>query len=421
MLTTLDLSSVTGRLIEVVETAIVNSPLWTVNGGTVPQFTIQVSSAMPEAVRNLGDCQLTFYLFHLNAEPFTRNLPPNGGPAQPNSRQPLGLTLYYLVTAFAKNQSDLEQQAMSIVLNALHERTTYVDPANGFTFTVSLEQEKPDEANRRWQAFSTSFRLSAVYRVAVIFLTPQSDPPRLAAPPHRLGLAVAPQPLLPAHGGSLTAAASRIELHPFPANPGDVITYDVSPAVASPGSSIAIFGTGLDTPTAARLYLIDGAGIEREVTAWRTPVGGAAATRILLTLPAGIAAPPGGSPDAGAYLVRAGSSLAAGDAADHRTNSVPVLVTARVDPVPAPWVAVGGTFSFTGGGFIGGATDLLLETVALTADPPGSVPADGEFASDAAGTAISFRPPAGFPSGRFEVRVRVRGIEGPPVGRISLP
>src|SRR5262245_47188392 len=165
MLSTLDLSSVTNRLLEVLQTATNTSLLWDVNGGPVPKFTIDITGQMPEQVRNDGDCQLTAYLFHIAVESFTRNMPLTIQKAQPNPQQALGLCLYYLISAFAKNAPEQEQQAMSIALKALHERATYVDPANGFTFTITLEAEKPDEANRRWHAFSTPFRLSAVYRV----------------------------------------------------------------------------------------------------------------------------------------------------------------------------------------------------------------------------------------------------------------
>ena len=196
MLSTLDLSSVTNRLIEVLQTANNTSLLWDVNGGPVAKFTIDITGQMPEQVRNDGDCQLTAYLFHVAVEPYTRNMPLTVQAAQPNRRQALGLSLYYLVSAFAKNAPEQEQQAMSIALKALHERPTYVDPINGFTFTITAEAEKSDEANRRWQAFSTPFRLSTVYRVSVAFLTPQTNPPALAAPPTRLGLTASPPPCL---------------------------------------------------------------------------------------------------------------------------------------------------------------------------------------------------------------------------------
>jgi hypothetical protein len=415
MISTLDLSSVTTRLIELLEGAVTASPLWVVNGGTVTKFTIAVSGAMPEQVRALGDCQLTVYPFHVEIDPFSRNTPLTGSAAQPNRSQALGLSLYYLVSAYAKNAPEQEQQAMSIALQALHERATYVDPGNGFTFTVTPEAEKADEANRRWQAFATPFRLSTVYRVAAVFLTPKAQPPAAAAPPRRLGLAVGPAALPFARGGALAATASRVDFSPPSPAPGDIVTYDVSPAVIRPGGSFAVFGSDLDQPTTQSMFLIDAAGVESDITPWKGPAAGNTAARVILTLPAAIGALPAGAPGSGVYLLRAG------DGAGHRSNAVTVLVTAGINAPPVPWNQVAGLFTFTGAGFISGALELLLDTVALTAIAPGGAPAAGEFAPNAAGTSISFRAPAGLAAGVYTVRLRVKGIEGPPVGMASVP
>jgi hypothetical protein len=116
----------------------------------------------------------------------------------------------------------------------------------------------------------------------------------------------------------------------------------------------------------------------------------------------------------GAYQLRVGSDAAKGDAKDYRSNSTPLLISARVDAPGLPWNPVAGVFSFTGDGFVPGATELLLDTVSLKA--VGGPPAPGEF--QIAGGTISFQPDT--PSGTYFVRLRVNGVEGPPVGRIVL-
>jgi hypothetical protein len=125
---------------------------------------------------------------------------------------------------------------------------------------------------------------------------------------------------------------------------------------------------------------------------------------------------PANSPAPGVYQLRVGSSIALGDAQTYRSNSVPLLVSAFVNPPPAPWNPVGGVFSFTGLGFAAGSAELLLDTVSLTG--VAGAPAAGEF--QIAGATVSFRPPAGMPTGPHFVRLRVHGVEGPPVGRIVL-
>ena len=54
MISTLDISSVTDRLVAYLDSAVNAWPGWTVNGGTIPKFTITVSGKMPETVRNAG-------------------------------------------------------------------------------------------------------------------------------------------------------------------------------------------------------------------------------------------------------------------------------------------------------------------------------------------------------------------------------
>jgi hypothetical protein len=122
----------------------------------------------------------------------------------------------------------------------------------------------------------------------------------------------------------------------------------------------------------------------------------------------------------GAYQLRVGSSIAAGDATEYRSNSVPLLIAARVTPPPSPWTSVGGVFSFTAAGLVDGATELYMDTVVLSAIAPGGAPAAGQFALSAAFDSISFRPRAGLPAGSYYVRLRVRGVEGPPLGRVTL-
>ncbi|MEK6676304.1 MAG: DUF4255 domain-containing protein [Planctomycetota bacterium] len=421
MISTLDLSIVTERLVTLLEDAVTHSQLWAPIG-PVTKFNIEVSGSMPELVRaKEGGCQLTVYLFHLSTEPFTRNIPPQGNTAQPNLRHSLGLNLYYLVSAFSKDRTQEEQQALSIAIKALHERGTYVDATDGFTFTITLESEKPDEANRRWQSFSTPFRLSAVYRVSVVFLTPKETALAPPPPPKRIGLGVGSGSLPFSKSGSLVATASGVDFAPIPPLPGDAVTYDYSPAIVSPGGSFMILGDQLLLSTAGRFYLMDSTGAEQEITAWKAPAAQNTGSRVVLSLPATIGALPGGSPQPGVYLVRVGSSTAAGDAVNYRSNAVPLTIAARIDPIVEPWTPLGGVFSFSGVGFVTGATEVLIDTVSLTPIAPGTLPGIGEFTMNATGTSISFQPPSSMTPGIYFVRLRVKGVEGSPVGKISLP
>ena len=64
---------------------------------------------------------------------------------------------------------------------------------------------------------------------------------------------------------------------------------------------------------------------------------------------------------------------------------------------------------------------IAAETIALTPIALGGNPNPGEFAISVALNNIRFQPPAGITAGVYFVRLRVRGVEGPPVERITLP
>src|SRR5438105_15862539 len=101
----LDLSIITDTLINMLRDSITNSPLWTSTSPATPRFTIAVSGAQPEAVRNDGDCQLSLYLFHIAQDKFQRNSPVIPEKLQSNAlmtgsralripQQPMSLELY---------------------------------------------------------------------------------------------------------------------------------------------------------------------------------------------------------------------------------------------------------------------------------------------------------------------------------------
>jgi hypothetical protein len=189
----LDLSIITDSLIGLLTQSRDLSPLWK---GNVPSFTITITGSMPETVRPDGDCQLSLYLYHVSQDAFQRNSPVLGR-ALPIPDQPLSLNLYYVLTAYAKKNYVQEQQAMSIALRCFHDNPlvrislpapvpvpvplptpgTDVEDFTKVTglageFCVTMEIESVDKLGFLWQAFSAPFRLSAVYKVSVVFITP---------------------------------------------------------------------------------------------------------------------------------------------------------------------------------------------------------------------------------------------------------
>jgi len=207
----LDLSIVTDQVLAYLDSAALSPQLWdeepTPPAGTpagtpqhpvdpTKQFTIHFTGLPPKEARQLGGCQVSFYLFHvapnaahLNTFPYLFHPAPNpaspntfpfGGDPQTNRSQPLALTLYYLLSAHSVNSYIEEQQAMSIALKCLHEHaiTTATVPKGSRLqeFTLTMEPQSVDEMGRLWLSLATPLGLSAVYRGSVIFLEPAQEP-----------------------------------------------------------------------------------------------------------------------------------------------------------------------------------------------------------------------------------------------------
>jgi hypothetical protein len=395
---------------------------------------------------------VTVSLIHIEPSKFNRNFvysPPPSGPNSPPSRPqtipafPLSLDLYYFVSAFSEGQPVQEQQAISIVLNCFHQtpilRTNVTIPGSPpestpEEFTLTMEIESVDSISRFWQATTVPFRLSVMYRVAVVFLTPPA-PPMLAKQVSRFTLAVDPAAPPFAQNGWLFGTSSSttfIDPNSVSDNPENV-NVDYSPATVTPGQRFFLYGAGLNQGTdyagpapnpgtSYRVYLRlpPDYQTEQEVTSWKMPDSGSpsaavqTSARIVLNVPLAEGSPPSGAPQPGVYALVVGSD-AGPDAITYRTNVTPFSIAARIDAPGSPALPVltdiAGTYTVTGMGFIAGSTQVMLETVPLSyvAGTPGA----GQFTVADIGT-ITFQAPAGLSSGMYGVRIRVNQVESPP-------
>ena len=421
----LDLSIVTDRLIALLVDARDNSPLW---GGGPPSFNIEITGAAPDTARDGADCILSLYLIHaatskhtLNSPIPQHNQPPGPQSVRPAPFHPLGLELFYILTAWADKKYVQEQKAMSIALKCFHDhpivRTTVTIDGTPVPeeFTLTMELQTPDDLSRLWQAVTVPARLAAVYRVSVVFLTPEA-PAALNVKPKTVGLTVIGGDLgagsLPSLLGTQRSVTFRSPITTGIPQP-DLRTFDLSPAVAAPGESLTLFGSALASPQAQQVFLLDG-GTEHDITAaWHPNAANDTASRIVLTLPATVGALPANAPPAGVYQLRVGSGT-------FRSNATPFSVAARVTPPGGePFLQPAGSdFTIAGAGFVPNATQLLVGGTAL-AEVPGA-PAAGQF-SISGGTSLTFRLPAAFPGGVHDVRVRVNGVESAPAWWVKLP
>jgi hypothetical protein len=394
----LDLSDITSELVAMLQTAVNTSP--------IPPFTVTVSGSMPETVRKNGDCQLSIYLLHVGRDPHWRNTPRQGPRALLNTQQALSLSLTYLLTAYADANFVAEQQAMSIALHCFHEQPLFHGPNQ--EFTISIEADTIEEMSRLWQAISAPIRLSSIIRVGVVFITPTAQPPTVSPPPMRAGLVVGQESpgVLP----QLFGSAARVDFAITPAG----VTATPEPKLLVGGQRILLGGLGLDQPNAAELYLAFPGATPWQVTSWRQATVPFSPDSIVLVSPgayvvpgAAVPVPPSVMPAPGIYQMMLGDAGGANAA-----TAVPVAIAACIDggAVPQALLPDGtGLYTITGEGFTPGATELVLDTVAL-----------GTYFVDAAGKTITFRAPAA-PANRYAVRVRVGGVESPLAFWVDLP
>jgi hypothetical protein len=425
---TLDLSMVTDALLTQLHDSYTDWPLWDTNGGPITKFSVDINGSMPESVRDDGGCQLTLYLLHITENKHLKNTPVRVSTTPLRTRaltiplQPLALDLYYLLTAFAGKQYRQEQRAMSIAVRSLFEHPILriAVPIAGTLvpeeLTLQMQVESADELGRVWQSFSTPFRLSAVYRVSVAFVTPQAPDSAPAPPPERIVIAAEPAPAAagPQVLGTVIAvegfAPSSTVVKPL------LRRYELSPAVVPRGGAFLLLGRELAGPASKRVYLLSEDGTEEDVTSWLDPdPDEARSSRLALVVPSGA-----GGPVAGVYRVCVGSDVASGDATTARSNATGLSVAARVGPATNPplLAPAAGVYTLSGMGFVAAGAEVSLGTTPLARVP--GAPGSGEFRVVNQST-ITFAAPAGLAAGIHEVQVRVNGVQSPPEWWVSVP
>jgi|SRR5579872_3501153 len=401
--------------------------------------SVALSGSMPDSVRQDSGCQMTFTLFYVTEDKHQRNSPLLNKRAQTIPFQPMSLALYYLLTAYCNKDFQQEQQAMTAALQFFYRTPILripvpipgINPPVNEEFTLTMEIETYDELSRLWQAITVPFRMSAIYRIGVVLLTPPATP-SLALPVQTSQLSLNPALFPYALSGEVTGTVRTYSFATPQSSVAvpEIVTVDSSPAVVAPGQPFALYGANLnqagpppEAATSSRVYLIMPDGTEVEVThPWKVhdtdpdKANFQTSSRITLALPPTVGALPTNAPPPGIYQLRVGSNNPP-DAITIRSNSTPFSVAARIDvSIAAPnapiLAAVGGNYTLHGEGFIVGHTQILLDTIALHENPAGP-PADGEFTVNS-GQKATFRAPAGVTPGRYTVRVRVNDVESPP-------
>ncbi|UWZ81751.1 DUF4255 domain-containing protein [Occallatibacter riparius] len=425
-----DLAQVTHLLISQLTAAIKASPRYVQN-----HFPFEVSGLMPAVSRTDGTNVLSLYLLHVGRDPYWRNTPVQGQRAQLNTSQPLSLNLSYLLTSYSEKNWHMEQYLMSVALAYFHANPIYKSATAEFSVTV--EADSIEEMSRLWQAITVPIRLSAMFRVAIVFLAPDLPPVEDMRTPVEVSLSVSPDlnfisptPEPEPHLFELSRQVAY-RVAPIAAHPSQVVSLAGQPGAAA-GESVRLLGSGLDQADAGTVYLSpSGGGAEWPLPAsWR--VFGAAASgtagnadEVVVQLPTTYGATPASgttltnTPPPGAYQITVGHT-----GAGFRSNPLPISIAPQVlgigpgetelKPDPSH------VYSFSASGLVAGHTSVLIDQTALTI---GGAVAPGVATVNAGTGAIAFElPAAGLTSGSYmPVRVIVNNIEAPPGWWVKVP
>jgi len=411
--TTPDLSDITSMLVEQLQSAVTSWSQWKTNGGPVLHYSVNVTGNSPDDMRTDKeyDCLLNLYLLHVGQDPFFRNTPIFGTAAMTNNQQPLSLNLSYLLTAYAKDHADREQQMMGVALSCFHENPIHT-PVTGEYLTVSLGPDTLPEMSALWQSFTVAYRLSTIYRVAVVFLQPSASPGTPALTPTTVNITVESPPILPQliappDSAVFTLAAGGVTQFG--------ITIQAAAGGAGAGQTVTVTGVGLGPPFATEIFLgvMTGAVLTTfNITGWLT--GPIASTGFTVKLPATYAPnlsampPPPAVPPVpppGAYLLSVGSS-----SPPFASNVIPLAIAPIFTNITTPPILhpSGGTYTVTGAGFTAGVTDVFVGGILLP---------EAQVTVDPAGTKITFTLTAVQPPG--QLTVRVNGIAAPPTWQVA--
>jgi hypothetical protein len=275
-----------------------------------------------------------------------------------------------------------------------------------------------------------------MFRVAVVFLTPEALPPPQVRTPTEISISVssdlnAPDPL-PEPGPKLFELARQVA---FSTPPGSIDATQVSalagPAAITAGDSVLVQGSGMDQAEAANIYLSAvGGAPEWPITGWRVYGASASGTagdadHLVLRFPQTYGATPAAgvalaaTPPPGNYLLTVGS-----DAPHFRSNALPLsigpLETGIGPTAPILTPNASGAYTLNASGLVDGSTQVWLNQIELTI---AAAVAPGAAVVNAAAGTVEFQlPAAGFTAGGFaQVRVITNGIEAPPGWWLQIP
>ncbi|HVI04239.1 MAG TPA: DUF4255 domain-containing protein, partial [Enhygromyxa sp.] len=193
----IDLSLVTSGLMKLLDDNI--------NKNIGPGANVTVTAEPPDKVGSVTN-KLSLYMYHVAEEAHYKNMPAPGSGSRSIARTPMGLCLFYILTAHHESSETefdplIQQRLMGYALKTLHDYPilhdgTIIDGeqilpiglrGNDNPVQVIMRPTAPEDAVAFWGAEDQqTARLSAYYEVRVILLEPD-EPTILVAPVLSLG------------------------------------------------------------------------------------------------------------------------------------------------------------------------------------------------------------------------------------------
>jgi len=241
----------------------------------------RVTALPPDKARDGGTTnQLNVFLYNASMNPAWRNMPlPDQARPNETSPPPLPLNLYYLLTAYGRdNQDDFAHRVLGRAMILLHDHALLgADEIKAALQNNDLWQQvervritpQPltiDEMSKLWTTFQTQYRISVAYEVGVVLV--ESGRP-----------ASAPLPVLkraPGAAASIVPPFPTIESIELPGNRpsallGDTITL-TGHDLAGPAVTVVVDSLRL----ASRKRIAPGAGATAQSLAFTIPADAAA-------------------------------------------------------------------------------------------------------------------------------------------------
>jgi hypothetical protein len=292
---------------------------------------VTCSTRPPDKARSSeGQNQLNLFLYQAAWNGALRNAD-IAGQVRPNetAMTPVALTLYYLVTAYGKNNEDLlAHRVLGRAMSLLHDRAVLIpsqiqSALAGADLSRQVERVRitphalsGEELSKLWAVFQAPYRLSVAYEVSVVLI--DSSRRSKAPPPVLIRGASAQAGMTPAYP-ELTAIGLPTRAQPAARVPAPALAGPLVPAIA--GDTVTLVGHDLAGLAVDALF----SRALLPTAIQRTPLAGSSPTELRVDFPTDDSLMP-----AGFYQVTARVQPSADPARARTTNVLALAIAPRI-------------------------------------------------------------------------------------------